>query len=197
VYVHHDRSVPEDEIDLILSVLGSFPEILRLMYLTLYATGLRINEICVIQTDAFTFDGTDYWLTIYQNKMKTEKMIPVPEDLYILITDYLDTRSLDSIYVFPSINDKDKPFNAGTFSKQMKKYLKATGITAHIDFRSHDYRHTIISDIYYSGAGISTAREFAGHKYEDMTKQYIDNLPGKIDALQDEYFKENANETVL
>ncbi len=188
---HNDRSVSEDDIDKILSVLSDFPEHLCLMYLTLYSTGLRINEICVIQSDALSISDDTYWLLIYQNKMKTEKMIPIPEDLYILLTDYLGRREIDSIYLFPSIKDNNKPFNAGTFSKQMKQHLKENGITSDIDFRSHDYRHTIISDIYYSGAGIQTAREFAGHKYEDMTKQYIDHLPGKIDALQKDYFKEN------
>ena len=61
----------------------------------------------------------------------------------------------------------------------------------HIDFRSHDYRHTIATDLYDSGAGLPTTREFVGHKDENMTKKYIDHRPSKIDRLQQQYFSEN------
>lgn len=47
--LHHDRSVPEDEVDAILTILYKFPESLGLMFLTLYSTGLRINEVCSLK----------------------------------------------------------------------------------------------------------------------------------------------------
>ena len=87
--------------------------------------------------------------------------------------------------------DANKPYQAATFVKQMKKQLLLYEETKDIDFRSHDYRHTIATDLHMSGAALGTTRAFLGHTRDDMTKQYIDHLPGRIDMLQDEYFKEN------
>lgn len=189
--LHHDRSVPEDEVDAILTILYKFPESLGLMFLTLYSTGLRINEVCSLKRDALFMDNGTCFLKTYQYKMRTEKVIPIPEDLYFLLTRYLKRTDSSLVYIFPSIKNANKPFQAATFSKQMKTWLKKYRLTDHIDFRSHDYRHTIATDLYDSGAGLPTTREFVGHKDENMTKKYIDHRPSKIDRLQQQYFSEN------
>ena len=190
-HVHHDRSVPEKESDKILNVLYRFPEYLGLMYLTLYSTGLRINEVCALKRDALFINNNTYWLKCYQYKMRTEKEIPIPEDLYFLLTRYIEKSEVSSIYIFPSVKNAKKPFQTGTFTSQMNRWLRKYKSTQDIHFKSHDYRHTIVTDIFDSGAGLPTAREFAGHKNENMTKEYIDHRPSKIDRLQQQYFSEN------
>lgn len=79
----------EDEVDAILTILYKFPEPLGLMFLTLYSTGLRINEVCSLKRDALFMDNGTCFLKTYQYKMRTEKVIPIPEDLYFLLTRYL------------------------------------------------------------------------------------------------------------
>lgn len=190
-YLHHDRSVPEDTIDRIFTVLSDFPETLGLMYLTLYSTGLRINEVCSLRKDALFSDGSTNWLSIYQYKLRSEKQIPIPSEVSRLLKKHIASDETGSIYIFPSCNDKDKPYQAATFVKQMQKQLLLYEETRDINFKSHDYRHTIATDLHMSGAAIGTTRAFLGHTRDDMTKQYIDHLPGHIDLLQDEYFKEN------
>ena len=190
-YLHHDRSVPEDTIDRIFTVLSDFPETLGLMYLTLYSTGLRINEVCSLRKDALFSDGSTNWLSIYQYKLRSEKQIPIPSEVSRLLKRHIASDETGSIYIFPSCKDKDKPYQAATFVKQMQKQLLLYEETRDINFKSHDYRHTIATDLHMSGAAIGTTRAFLGHTRDDMTKQYIDHLPGHIDLLQDEYFKEN------
>lgn len=190
-YLHHDRSVPEDTIDRIFTVLSDFPETLGLMYLTLYSTGLRINEVCSLRKDALFSDGNTNWLSIYQYKLRSEKQIPIPSEVSRLLKRHIASDETGSIYIFPSCKDKDKPYQAATFVKQMQKQLLLYEETRDINFKSHDYRHTIATDLHMSGAAIGTTRAFLGHTRDDMTKQYIDHLPGHIDLLQDEYFKEN------
>lgn len=190
-YLHHDRSVPEDTIDRIFTVLSDFPETLGLMYLTLYSTGLRINEVCSLRKDALFSDGSTNWLSIYQYKLRSEKQIPIPSEVSRLLKRHIASDETGSIYIFPSCKDKDKPYQAATFVKQMQKQLLLYEETRDINFKSHDYRHTIATDLHMSGATIGTTRAFLGHTRDDMTKQYIDHLPGHIDLLQDEYFKEN------
>ena len=191
-YLHHDRSVPEEKIDRIFSVLSDFPETLGLIYLTLYSTGLRINEVCSLKKDALFTDKNTAWLTIYQYKMHSDKQIPIPEEVSRLLKRHIANETTGSEYIFPSCKDKDKPYQAATFVKQMKAQLLLYEETKDLDFKSHDYRHTIATDLHMSGAAIGVARAFLGHTRDDMTKQYIDHLPGHIDMLQDEYFKENG-----
>lgn len=190
-YLHHDRSVPESIIDRIFVVLPDFPETLGLMFLTLYSTGLRVNEVCSLKKEAlFTNNGT-HWLKVFQYKMKSDKEIPIPSELYRLLKRHIETDESQSEFIFPSIKYKEKPYQASTFVKQMKATLLLYEETKDITFRSHDFRHTIATDLYFSGAEIQTTRAFLGHTRDDMTKQYIDHLPGHIDKLQEEYFKEN------
>ena len=77
-----DRSVDEDIYMEILHKLNLFPEELRLIFLHLWATGLRISEVCTLKGDAYYWDGEDAWIKVYQIKMKADKMIPVPFMLY-------------------------------------------------------------------------------------------------------------------
>ena len=193
-YLHHDRSVPEEKIDRIMTVLSDFPEKLGLMFLTLYSTGLRINEVCSIKRDALFTNGTSCWLNVYQYKMRSDKQIPIPKELYRLLKRHTTLEKVSSPFIFPSCSDNNKPYQAETFVKQMKAQLSLYEETKDIAFKSHDFRHTIATDIHMSGAPIQTTRAFLGHVSEDMTKQYIDHLPGHIEMLQDKYFKENAYE---
>ena len=73
----------------------------------------------------------------------------------------------------------------------MKEWCKKYDITCgDYIFRSHDYRHTIGTNMYDNDVSIQAIRDYLGHKEEDMTKQYLDYLPKKIDQANEEYFKE-------
>ena len=188
---HHDRSVPEDTIDRILTVLPNFPETIGLMFLTLYSTGLRVSEVCTMKKDSLITDGSTYWIKVYQHKLRSEKEIPIPEELYRLLRRRIDNDSSESEYVFQRHTDKSRPYTTIYFWQLMNHYLSLYEETKDIHFKSHDYRHTIATDLHTSGVPIAATRAFLGHTTEEMTKQYIDHLQGHIDVLQDEYLKEN------
>lgn len=95
VHVHNDRSVPEGVYTEILSKLAEFPEHLRLMFLHLWCTGIRGSEVCTLTGDGYEEKDGDYWLKVYQVKMKTYKRIPIPEALYKLVQVYKKNIRLD------------------------------------------------------------------------------------------------------
>lgn len=190
-YLHHDRSVPESIIDRIFTVLPDFPETIGLIFLTLYSTGLRINEVCSLRKDALFIRNDTHWLSVYQYKLKTDKEIPIPSELFRLLNRHIEEQQSPAEFIFTAIQHKDRPYQASTFVKQFKATLLLYDQTQDIVFRTHDFRHTVATDLYYSGAGLQTTRAFLGHSRDDMTKQYIDHLPGHIDKLQEQYFEEN------
>ena len=190
--LHHDRTVSEEKINAILTVLPDISETVGLIFLTLYCTGLRINEVCLLRKDSIFLNNGIAMLKIYQQKMKSEKIIPIPEELFKQLKKHSKIVNCDSEYMFPGIKDPMGPYQAATFVKQMKKELLKYEMTSGIVFRSHDYRHTIATDIYKAGGKIGTIRAFLGHKRDDMTRQYIDYLSEEINKLQEEYFRKNA-----
>lgn len=188
---HNDRAVSGDMQLEILRALRYLPIQLRLMYLNLWCVGLRINEVCVIKGDAYCWDGTDAWLHIYQNKMKTEKYVPIPTVLYETMQKYISMNNIKGDeFVFK--NKRGGAYDAGTFCKQMQKHLKEAGIEDY-SFKSHDFRHTVGSSLYAHGASIEVIRDYLGHKESDMTRQYLDFMPDIIDTANEDYFSSKEN----
>lgn len=60
-------------------------------------------------------------------------------------------------------------------------------------FRSHDYRHGVATRFYDSGVSIQGVRDYLGHAYEEMTRQYIDYMPDRIDRTSGEFFAKPGN----
>lgn len=191
--VHHDRSVPVDVQEKILSYLKFFPTEIRLMYLHLWALGLRLNEVCCLKGNDYFWRGQNPWIRIRQYKMKNEKIVPIPESLFQLMETYIEEKGIQGEeYVFK--NKKGGAYKAQTFSSQMKRLCVKYGITCEdYVFRSHDYRHNVATTLYDRGVSIESIRDYLGHREEDMTKQYIDYIPQKIEQKSEEYFQSENN----
>ena len=191
--LHHDRSVEEQVSDEILKKLHRFPEHLRLMYLHLWGIGLRISEVCSLKGDAYYIQGRDAWIQVYQVKLRTYKRIPIPEAVYRLMQVYLKKHGIEAdSYVFQ--NKKGSAYQSMTFRKQMIKYCCELGIKdGEYLFRSHDYRHGVATRFYDSGVSIQGVRDYLGHAYEEMTRQYIDYMPERLDRASGEFFIKPGN----
>ena len=55
-------------------------------------------------------------------------------------------------------------------------------------FKSHDYRHTVATMFYDNDVSLQSIRDYLGHTYEEMTRQYIDYMPKKIALANEEFF---------
>ena len=188
-YPHHDRTVDwEVQMDL-LRKLKYFPEHLRLMCVTIWATGIRVNEVCTIRGGALSFDGVDAFLTVMQYKMVSEKKIPIPYELYTLLQEYIEKKQIQrEEFVFKS--KKGRAYDASTFTAQVKRlcWKYEVGGSEYI-FRPHDYRHTVATEMFDEGVSLQAIREYHGHRDESMTRQYIDYMPGRVDKANKEYFE--------
>lgn len=190
---HHDRSVEEDDYMEILRKLKYFPEIQRLIFLNLWATGLRISEVCTLKGDAYSWDGEDAWLKIYQIKMKAEKMIPIPLVLYKVMRTYIKRYHIKGTEFLFKAQD-GKAYRVGTFVKGFKANCEKYGIYRPGNtFKTHDYRHTIASAFYDNEVSIQTIRDYLGHNNENMTRQYIDYMPKKVEKANTDYFDQPEN----
>lgn len=191
--VHHNRSVEQEVAREILSKLYRFPEEIRLIYLHLWAVGLRISEICSLKGNAYYVQGRDAWIQVYQNKMRNYKRIPIPTALYKLMQVYLKKHQIKSDdYVFQ--NQKGGAYRSATFRWKMKECCRENNIQyGEYIFQCHDYRHTVATNFYDTGVSIQSVRDYLGHSYEEMTQQYLDHMPKKIDKANEEYFSQHKS----
>ena len=60
-------------------------------------------------------------------------------------------------------------------------------------FKTHDYRHTLATRFYDDEVSIQTIRDYLGHFSEDMTKQYVDFMPKRIEKASNTYFEKPGN----
>lgn len=190
---HHDRCVRDEVYEEILSKLANFPEHLRLMFLHLWCTGIRCSEVCTTVGGNYEEKNGDYWMKVYQVKMKTYKRIPIPEALYKLVQVYIQKYQIGSDeYLFK--NKKGGAFYRETFRWQMLKYCEENQIAdGEYLFKSHDYRHNLATLYYDKGISIQAVRDYLGHEYEEMTRQYVDYMPKKLECASERYFQEESH----
>lgn len=189
VIVHHDRSVEETVYMEILKKLYLFPERLRCMFLHLWCLGLRASEVCTLKGNAYYQQGEDYWIQVYQVKMKNYKRIPIPQALYQIMKVYLKKHEIQpEEFIFK--NSRGGACLYGTFRTQMIEACRENKIAnGEYLFQSHDYRHTVATMFYDSHVSLQSIRDYLGHTYEEMTRQYIDYMPQRIAKANDEFFE--------
>lgn len=141
---HNNRSVKMEIYETILSRLKDFPEVPRLILLHSMLLGLRISEVCCLKGNAYYWQGRDAWIQVYQIKMRTYKRIPIPEVLYKIMKVYIKKYDIGSEdYVFQ--NKKGGAYHYGSFKFQIKKIFdEDSEIYQEYDFKSHDFRHTML-----------------------------------------------------
>lgn len=132
-------------------------------------------------------------MKVYQVKMKTYKRIPIPEALYKLVQVYTKKYQIGSDeYLFK--NKKGGAFYRDTFRWQMLKYCEKNQIAnGEYLFKSHDYRHNLATLYYDKGISIQAVRDYLGHEYEEMTRQYVDYMPKKLECASERYFQEESH----
>ena len=189
VIVHHDRSVEETVYMEILKKLYLFPARLRCMFLHLWCLGLRASEVCTLKGNAYYQQGEDYWIQVYQVKMKNYKRIPIPQALYQIMKVYLKKHEIQpEEFIFK--NSRGGACLYGTFRTQMIEACRENKIAnGEYLFQSHDYRHTVATMFYDSHVSLQSIRDYLGHTYEEMTRQYIDYMPQRIAKANDEFFE--------
>lgn len=185
---HNDRSIPEEIQAKMLANLKSLPIDKRLMLLIILCTGLRINEVCTLTGGAFFERDGETWVKVYQYKMKSEKIIPVPGKLCSMMENYVEKTGCGADeYVFKDA--KGRAFRATQLGKYVKKWCRSIGIDEEVYlFRSHDARHSVATRMFDGKISLQAIRDYLGHNNDTMTRQYVDYVPRKVDKANVDYF---------
>lgn len=164
------------EIELLISSAGDIKTSVRLrcMLELLYASGLRVSELCELPLSANLGDKL-----LIHGKGAKERLVPMHEAAQEALHKWLDIRGdIDSKYVFPT-NSKTGHITRDGFFKILKKCAVLAGIDPH-HVSPHVLRHSFASHLLAGGANLRVIQTMLGHEDISTTQIYTHVLPEKL-----------------
>ncbi len=165
-----------EEIELLISSAGDIKNSVRLrcMIELLYASGLRVSELCELPMSANLGDKL-----LIHGKGAKERLIPMHESAQNALHKWLEYRGDEkSKYVFPSNSITGHITRDGFF-----KILKKCAILAGIDpnrVSPHVLRHSFASHLLAGGANLRVIQTMLGHEDISTTQIYTHVLPEQL-----------------
>ena len=174
------RSLPKylspEEIELLISSAGDIKTSVRLrcMLELLYASGLRVSELCELPMSANLGDKL-----LIHGKGAKERLVPMHEAAQHALHKWLEMRGdNDSKYVFPT-NSASGHITRDGFFKILKKCAVLAGIEPH-RVSPHVLRHSFASHLLAGGANLRVIQTMLGHEDISTTQIYTHVLPEKL-----------------
>ena len=179
------RALPKflsvDEIELLISSAGDIKNSIRLraMIELLYASGLRVSELCELPMTGVLGDKL-----LIHGKGAKERLVPMHDAAIHALNKWLDARGeTESKYVFPSRGTTGHITRDGFF-----KILKKCAILAGIDpnrVSPHVLRHSFASHLLAGGANLRAIQTMLGHEDISTTQIYTHIMPHELmDTVQ-------------
>lgn len=175
-----NRALPKfltvEEIELLISSAGDVRNSLRLraMIELLYASGLRVSELCELPMSGILGNKL-----LIHGKGAKERLVPMHDAAIHALNKWIDARGdTDSKYVFPS-NGKTGHITRDGFFKILKKCAVLSGIDPnHVS--PHVLRHSFASHLLAGGANLRAIQTMLGHEDISTTQIYTHVMPEKL-----------------
>ena len=174
------RTLPKflsvEEIELLISSAGDIKNAVRLraMLELVYASGLRVSELCELPMTANLGDKL-----LIHGKGAKERIVPMHPGAVHALNKWLDIRGdTPSKYVFPS-NSTSGHITRDGFFKILKKCAVLSGIDPH-RVSPHVLRHSFASHLLAGGANLRAIQTMLGHEDISTTQIYTHVMPEKL-----------------
>ena len=174
------RTLPKflsaEEIELLISSAGDIKNAVRLraMLELVYASGLRVSELCELPMTANLGDKL-----LIHGKGAKERIVPMHPGAVHALNKWLDIRGDNpSKYVFPS-NGASGHITRDGFFKILKKCAVLSGIDPH-RVSPHVLRHSFASHLLAGGANLRAIQTMLGHEDISTTQIYTHVMPEQL-----------------
>ena len=138
---------------------------------TMYATGLRVSELCSLPLSAINVENG--LITVRHGKGNKMRTVPIsPFALEWLISYIQDFRSKNKGHKRKEVflNLQGGPISRNYFFMQVKKYASDAGIE--ISISPHTLRHCFATHLLENGAELRAVQEMLGHAHLSTTQIY-------------------------
>lgn len=171
----------EEEIDKLLDINLVTPYDYRnkAMMELLYATGLRITELCNLKITDVDINNC---IVRVMGKGKKERIVPVTDlalkYLTIYVTEYRNIILKDKVSDYLFISNSLTNISRQGFFKIIKKECKRAGISKNVS--PHVLRHSFATHLLKHGADLRIIQELLGHEDISTTQIYAHLVNEKI-----------------
>ena len=143
----------------------------RCMLELLYASGLRVSELCqLLLKDINCQKGFVRCI----GKGNKERIVPVNQECCMLVKNYIENEreelcgDNDSVYLF--VDKHAQPLTRENFYAILEKIVQKSGITKHVS--PHTIRHTFATHLLEHDADLRSIQEMLGHSNISTTTIY-------------------------
>lgn len=184
---HRNRNLPKflttSEIELLISSAGDTRHSARLraMIELLYASGLRVSELCELPLTSVLGNKL-----LIHGKGAKERLVPMHDSAITALNKWLELRGDNtSKYVFPS-NGKTGHITRDGFFKILKKCAILAGIEPD-RVSPHVLRHSFASHLLAGGANLRAIQTMLGHEDISTTQIYTHVMPQQLQTVISNY----------
>lgn len=176
-YEYKFSKVDDFVIEQIFLCLDEWEEYMKLLFLLIYSTGMRISEACSVKRKSLKEINGRYFLTFYQVKMRKYVDGEIPEFLYRLLISYEEkTNEYKNEYLILNTQHRHCKYSNTRqyFNRIMTRYNIKNKDGSDYEFRAHDYRHTLAGKMLEKDIPIQFIQEQLHHNSVEMTKVYLE-----------------------
>jgi integrase len=148
--------------------IAAEPDPLRRLVLELLSkTGLRVGELCALETGAVVQIGEGWWLRVPVGKLHNDRLVPLHPALLPLL-DAWQTGHPDQGLGLLLTND-GRPLNRHAVTRMLNRAARRAGL-GHL--HPHQLRHTLATQAVNRGMRLEAIAAILGHRTLRMTIRY-------------------------
>lgn len=149
--------------------------------IVLMETGRRVSEVSSLTFNCLEQDSDNDWLLrVHEKKLKRVRLIPISDNCVKAVKaqqKYLKDNNEGSPLLFPSKRESKSPtISACYVNRALKKLAETNNIVDSNGvvwkFRSHQFRHTVGTQMINSGVPQVMVQHYLGHESPEMTARY-------------------------
>jgi integrase len=148
--------------------IAAEPDPLRRLVLELLShTGIRVGELCALQSDAVVQIGENWWLRVPLGKLHNDRYVPLLPQLVSLLDDW--RASHDDGGTGLLLTRDGRPINRHSVTRMLNRAARRAGL-GHL--HPHQLRHTLATQAVYRGMRLEAIAALLGHRTLRMTIRY-------------------------
>jgi integrase len=144
------------------------PDRLRRLTLELLLhTGVRVGELCALETDAVIQIGDGWWLRVPLGKLHNDRYVPLLPQLVALLDDWQQHH--DDGGTGRLLTNHGRPLNRHAVTRMLNRAARRAGL-GHL--HPHQLRHTLATQAVNRGMRLEAIAALLGHRTLRMTIRY-------------------------
>ena len=148
--------------------IAAEPDPLRRLVLELLShTGMRVGELCVLESDAVVQIGDGWWLRVPLGKLHSDRYVPLRPQLLPLLDAWRDRHDDGGTGLL--LTKDGRPLNRHIVTRMLNRVTRRAGLP-HI--HPHQLRHTLATQAVNRGMRLEAIAALLGHRTLRMTIHY-------------------------